>query len=78
MIKVTFLYEYMLNKENEGPRPLFLIEMFIFQAQKNQAANALGFLSNGEPDRIRTCDPLIKSQLLYQLSYGPPFETGGT
>ena len=25
----------------------------------------------GEPDRIRTCDPLIKSQLLYQLSYGP-------
>ena len=26
---------------------------------------------DGEPDRIRTCDPLIKSQLLYQLSYGP-------
>ncbi len=26
---------------------------------------------SGEPDRIRTCDPLIKSQLLYQLSYGP-------
>ncbi len=25
----------------------------------------------GEPDRIRTCDLLIKSQLLYQLSYGP-------
>jgi len=25
----------------------------------------------GEPDRIRTCDPLIKSQLLYLLSYGP-------
>ena len=25
----------------------------------------------GEPDRDRTCDPLIKSQLLYQLSYGP-------
>lgn len=28
---------------------------------------------SGEPDRIRTCDPLIKSQLLYQLSYGPAF-----
>ena len=27
--------------------------------------------SIGEPDRIRTCDLLIKSQLLYQLSYGP-------
>ncbi len=26
---------------------------------------------SGEPDRIRTCDPLIKSQMLYQLSYGP-------
>ena len=26
---------------------------------------------SGEPYRIRTCDPLIKSQLLYQLSYGP-------
>ena len=25
----------------------------------------------GEPGRIRTCDPLIKSQLLYRLSYGP-------
>ncbi len=23
---------------------------------------------NGEPCKIRTCDPLIKSQLLYQLS----------
>ena len=30
----------------------------------------------GEPDRIRTCDPLIKSQLLYQLSYGPD-QSGG-
>ena len=26
---------------------------------------------NGEPSRARTCDPLIKSQLLYQLSYRP-------
>jgi hypothetical protein len=23
----------------------------------------------GAPNRTRTCDPLIKSQLLYQLSY---------
>src|SRR5436305_13216175 len=28
-------------------------------------------LSSDEPDRDRTCDPLIKSQLLYQLSYRP-------
>ena len=25
----------------------------------------------GEPGRNRTCDHLIKSQVLYQLSYGP-------
>ena len=28
-------------------------------------------MKNGEPGRIRTFDPLIKSQLLYHLSYGP-------
>ena len=30
---------------------------------------------NGTPGRIRTYDKLIKSQLLYQLSYGGMFET---
>lgn len=25
------------------------------------------------PDRIRTCDPMIKSHLLYRLSYGENF-----
>src|SRR6266403_1073382 len=30
--------------------------------------------NNGEPSRARTCDPLIKSQLLYQLSYRPTTE----
>src|ERR1041384_3396159 len=29
------------------------------------------FRVNGEPSRTRTCDPLVKSQLLYQLSYRP-------
>jgi hypothetical protein len=28
----------------------------------------------GEPGRNRTCDPLIKSQLLYRLSYRLPQE----
>ena len=32
--------------------------------------------ANGGCSRIRTYDPLIKSQLLYQLSYAPvPFES---
>ncbi len=30
---------------------------------------------DGTPGRIRTYDKLIKSQLLYQLSYGGMFET---
>ena len=30
----------------------------------------------GEPGRIRTFDPLIKSQLLYHLSYGPTGVSG--
>jgi hypothetical protein len=29
---------------------------------------------SGEPSRTRTCDPLVKSQLLYQLSYRPTNE----
>jgi len=32
---------------------------------------AKSFRISGEPSRARTCDPLIKSQLLYQLSYRP-------
>src|SRR5712692_7068028 len=27
--------------------------------------------NSGEPSRTRTCDPLVKSQLLYRLSYRP-------
>ena len=39
------------------------------QNEKGVIIDALS--NNGEPDRDRTCDPLIKSQLLYQLSYRP-------
>ena len=28
------------------------------------------YIKNGDPEAIRTPDPLIKSQLLYRLSYG--------
>ena len=31
---------------------------------------------NGGRSRTRTYDPLIKSQLLYQLSYAPPKSMG--
>lgn len=36
--------------------------------------NRLVFSESGEPSRTRTCDPLVKSQLLYQLSYRPTNE----
>lgn len=32
---------------------------------------------NGEPSRTRTCDPLVKSQLLYRLSYRPIYVQEG-
>jgi hypothetical protein len=35
---------------------------------KGLGISAQAFEFSGEPCRIRTCDPLIKSQLLYQLS----------
>jgi len=32
----------------------------------------------GGRNRARTCDPLIKSQLLYQLSYAPGLPSAGS
>ncbi len=42
-------------------------------SDKNQGVRLKNLtpLQIGEPDGIRTHDPLIKSQMLYQLSYGP-------
>src|ERR1041385_7514090 len=34
--------------------------------------------ANGEPSRTRTCDPLVKSQLLYRLSYRPIYRRMST
>ena len=36
-----------------------------------QPHHAFLLRQNGEPSRTRTCDPLVKSQLLYRLSYRP-------
>src|SRR5689334_10300048 len=38
---------------------------------KGNSSRSLNFRENGGCSRIRTYDPLIKSQLLYQLSYTP-------
>ena len=47
-----------------------------YQRKPPQHAYSEGYLYpslevGGERDRIRTCDPVIKSHLLYQLSYAP-------
>ena len=47
------------------------------EVEENQKSDALTaplfthFRKSGEPSRTRTCDPLVKSQLLYRLSYRP-------
>ena len=50
---------------------IYLLSGRILKTIKKPSSKAGSYFSNGEPDRIRTCDKLIKSQLLYQLSYGP-------
>ena len=53
-----------INKDLlEKVSTICLLEGFGFRGQ-----NQYSLCLNGEPDRVRTCDPLIKSQLLYQLS----------
>ena len=47
------------------------IELIVISAQKKAASSDLvsGLYLFGSPTRARTRDPLINSQLLYQLSY---------
>ena len=40
-------------------------------SRKAPISRSLFASGNGGRSRARTCDPLIKSQLLYQLSYAP-------
>ena len=56
---------------------LDLLPSRLSQQKKRQAPILwnLPLLNSGEPSRARTCDPLIKSQLLYQLSYRPSLQT---
>ena len=51
----------------EPPRPKALDPKSSVSASSTTPAICYS-KNNGEPYRIRTCDPLIKSQMLYQLS----------
>jgi hypothetical protein len=46
---------------------------FTQKAKKPRSLGASLLSGNGGRTRARTWDKLIKSQLLYQLSYAPPF-----
>ena len=43
----------------------------VMRTQKKAPKTNVFSALSGERDRIRTCDPVIKSHLLYQLSYAP-------
>ena len=48
-----------------------LLTNLLGNEKSDRFSGRLSSVINGEPSRARTCDPLIKSQLLYQLSYRP-------
>jgi hypothetical protein len=55
--------------ERAGERWRHCRAAYAAQAAPESGAALQVFESLGEPGRNRTCDPLIKSQLLYRLSY---------
>ena len=59
------------NNENIQIGSLKSYEPQILDKKQEVALKNAASLQIGEPDGIRTHDPLIKSQMLYQLSYGP-------
>ena len=46
-------------------------EWWAFSITGDQVIARKSLQVSGEPSRTRTCDPLVKSQLLYRLSYRP-------
>jgi hypothetical protein len=51
--------------------PVIVLELGVFSYLAERTVSGEASLRYGEPGRNRTCDPRIKSALLYQLSYGP-------
>ena len=64
------------DNENVQFGSLKSYEPQIFEKNQGVALKNATPLQIGEPDGIRTHDPLIKSQMLYRLSYGPTFFVG--
>ena len=69
-----------------GSNPVFstseknsaVILRFLFIIFNNKKTNLLvSYFLNGDPGGVRTLDPLIKSQMLYRLSYRIMVALGG-
>ena len=52
-------------------KPMTKVSNGFWARQRSNIISCVFNVLRGERDRIRTCDPLIKSQLLYRLSYAP-------
>jgi hypothetical protein len=63
-------FEYRTTRVNEAINIMCLIPNKLQGQKKGDKSEFFGHVSTGDPVGTRTLDPLIKSQLLYQLSYG--------
>ena len=71
--KQTLINQGLTENDNENVQfgSLKSYEPQIFDKKQEVTLKNATSLQIGEPDGIRTHDPLIKSQMLYRLSYGP-------
>ncbi len=60
-----------LSNQTAGNDNMDLLELQFSDKKQRVRPENLTRVLIGEPDGIRTHDPLIKSQMLYRLSYGP-------
>ena len=76
--KQTHINQGVTENDNENTQfgSLKSYEPQILDKKQEVALKNTTSIQNGEPDGIRTHDPLIKSQMLYRLSYGPTFFIG--
>jgi hypothetical protein len=74
--KAKTLHHFFIGAVAQPPKTT-TTSLHRFAANKKASDRWLHFSSgNGGRTRARTWDPLIKSQLLYQLSYAPPMVRG--
>ncbi len=66
----------LMRKVYQRPAAFEIVAPEAQPSKRGEDAWQVALLTNGGCSRIRTYDPLIKSQLLYQLSYAPVRSAG--